>query len=1054
MILFALFAIFLFLCVDIIPILFKTPLVIVDRMFSYDPYQVEKLIFLLIFSVILVGFLGYRTTRKKVIKVYTNVIFVCGFVFASVVVLLYFFFKYDRNKTKRRSIKQAGQISDWLNLVLGPFRVFRKLQPYLNVIIDFVRSLEKTVLKDYENFKEVKKLKRKNNTYKRMSKTSGFCPRFFQDGEIFAIDVTCSNCEMSAYCFTTGLRRDGTKGSVARCSKCLPMTGNCLSCGDAGRVCNVTRNSVTRTMYFCTTCASSFSDRMVFQFLNHKAILYVDDEYGKLLKNFVQFGKIRISEIGLDYTPLYTHNWRLEYKMNLANTKEVDLTSLFNEEFSLDSEELTDEDSFSEEEEYEVKEEKEEDEEHPWIVEKQGKDDKIFKDKLIKFFKTVSLLELFWFLLTGHSVFTILYCVIRSLCITVLPRKFFNSIEPILRTLLFPQRIYFNLTQYIGAFWGEDWSDPDDEGSRVSDWLTPDTLRRPGNPKKKLSIFHKGQPIQDVYWLKRYLRAFVLGVVLASIIWLIIRSLYIRFCILKEECVYNNPANKAEIIDLTVKNLPKDIKEGKDKGKNKKGRGALKNQAKNFSRSPYPDDNIFLDDEHLEAWIKANESKLKGQHRNYKGKWMPYVDVLRLLAKDKQEAAIRELAQNRALAEEFERNAIKDNEWLEHFDLDAPTNSSDWGDSVEDDVKYYQDRVASLQAEIADEKRRLRQAKRTFANRQKVANIRGRKKNTAANKRLDIQDRENYSRGRYSKQVKESKGLKFYPGRYFRVLRKDNKRNNCVAKRIVASKSLFISKRDGSCMQKSVGSGDKIIRCNHFIQYSNVPARPLPKSLDRQVRGKTGPKSFLDGVKPLRNDSGAVVERKEARFGNNPVWDDMPQNCFGVIYKNDKTKEEDFIAQCSFVGNYTVVAEHTLERMDHFPSKNKLDVGFYNSSGKFVRKVVKKQKEFTVKDSKGKDEKIFLFSKPDEAKSLKVGVIPLNMQVCVPIFKKNLKLAYSYDKFNGTGYHCSTFPGVCNSPVLYKLNNVLYCGGIHNMTDYEHNYPLLFTKEIIAKFFH
>jgi hypothetical protein len=127
-------------------------------------------------------------------------------------------------------------------------------------------------------------------------------------------------------------------------------------------------------------------------------------------------------------------------------------------------------------------------------------------------------------------------------------------------------------------------------------------------------------------------------------------------------------------------------------------------------------------------------------------------------------------------------------------------------------------------------------------------------------------------------------------------------------------------------------------------------------------------------------------------------------------------------------------------------------------SGESIYKTatVKFQKAIKTKDQLGRAEDIYLFNKPIGVRSIEPRVIAPGTMVFVPFVEVNSEnkweLNYSVSQFDGSGYHCSTFVGVCNAPVCTKVGEKLVVGGIHNMTDNKKNYPLLFTADIIQNF--
>jgi hypothetical protein len=393
--------------------------------------------------------------------------------------------------------------------------------------------------------------------------------------------------------------------------------------------------------------------------------------------------------------------------------------------------------------------------------------------------------------------------------------------------------------------------------------------------------------------------------------------------------------------------------------------------------SPYPDDNIFVDEDKLNKWINSRKKNMKGRMRyDYQtGQFIPWEDFIRSKGVEKRNDALEARAR-----ENLELGMTPIADIFQAPDLDW----ADEEEQVEKLIKAEKSRLQKLEAKL----RSIRNATKGGVKR----------KRSYANRRLDEQDRVDYASGRFTKQGAID-------------------RNNYY---VINSRNKPLSQVRGSC----VATNGKL-----YIIKKNSPKSLCTKTVEnfKNVRCSCGEKQVR---------SSPLTEK------------DVPAESIGTI-QTDKG-----LSQISFIGNYAVAAEHTV-------GKAKEVTIIHYKNGKMRSSKSKRQKSVEMVDALGKKENLVFFSKPKGVKSMSPRAIPPGALCCVPYVKLDDKrktnkptFEFSNAKYDGKGYNCSTFKGSCNAPLLYKINNQISVGGIHNMTDNVKNYSLMFTNKFIGENFH
>jgi hypothetical protein len=453
--------------------------------------------------------------------------------------------------------------------------------------------------------------------------------------------------------------------------------------------------------------------------------------------------------------------------------------------------------------------------------------------------------------------------------------------------------------------------------------------------------------------------------------------LVIISCILFALCLFwlskitlkQSKANKAKLLRCKL-----NYKQGREP---KAKRGGKLKRAPKSNHSPYPDDQALeLSAKQLASYLANNKDKLSKSFMNRGGKYISHYDFYNdLLSKKKEEEVY-----NRAL-DEATRSS-----YAEPFSIDAPSSVNDWFDEEEEELldqeinRLQNKHLRALEREIANLKRRT-----------KASIVRGRKKMSHANRRVDQEDRVRYASGKQNKtkpsKVEKDKDLNIVQVKY------RPRKKKCYGK----SNGLYIFAKDGSHFEMK---GGRRIACNH--KQAKIP-------------------------------------------GNNPI---QIEPCFGLM-----ETENGVMAQAPFVGNYTLLSEHTVG------DSESVKLTYKNRSNNILSTTIKKcnKKPIIMKDAVGKTEKVYFFNKPQQVKSFVPSVVPSGLFITIPYAQSRDDFSAGFHmstaQYDGKGYNCSTFPGVSNAPILYGVNDTTYCAGIHNMTDGNKNYGLMFTTKIIAEHF-
>jgi len=158
---------------------------------------------------------------------------------------------------------------------------------------------------------------------------------------------------------------------------------------------------------------------------------------------------------------------------------------------------------------------------------------------------------------------------------------------------------------------------------------------------------------------------------------------------------------------------------------------------------------------------------------------------------------------------------------------------------------------------------------------------------------------------------------------------------------------------------------------------------------------------------------------------------------------------DDYPAQVSFIGNYTVAAQHTVKDF-----QDSLEI-VYRTKGQLQTATVKLLKTIVAHDCNNSREDLYLYSKPKNVKGMIPRLITSGAECAVLYYTKkddDLVLAGEVATFKNGGYSCSTFAGSCNGPCVFQVQTQIFVGGIHNATDGESNFSILFTKSMLSNF--
>jgi hypothetical protein len=371
----------------------------------------------------------------------------------------------------------------------------------------------------------------------------------------------------------------------------------------------------------------------------------------------------------------------------------------------------------------------------------------------------------------------------------------------------------------------------------------------------------------------------------------------------------------------------------------------------------------------------------------------------------------------------------------------GPINA--WGDEEEDEeISNWVTEVNNLKSQLVRMERALEVMR---SKRRQRSNV-DRAMAGGERRKRNAYDEELYKKNRVSKQgAAKSATRRWFSPKYFRILKQIPESSSACYLKAVVGSPLFIIQKKGH-VKPSQGF-EMVCKCSSSAGVKTVVDNKLVQKPKRKRRTKTKNKVVKEEYKPLplieKQARGAVV------FGNK----DVPTQSMGYI---GQIKDGLPDAQIVFVGNFTVVSAHTVHS-----SKKPLKINYVDSTVKkgesiYKTATVKFQKAIKTKDQLGRPEDIYLFNKPPGVKSIEPRVIAPGTMVFVPFVEVNSEnkweLNYSVSQFDGSGYHCSTFVGVCNAPVCTKVGEKLVVGGIHNMTDDKKNYPLLFTADVIQNF--